>query len=165
MLNKLFLATFIALLLSLGSFDVQANSEVCEAPAELHKNKMERFMMKDIPSILDDCGLGQLLNFCNNPYLKMIGQAMGLCGGVDVGIGDFSSNFCGIGFKLPDITNIYITQRSELKDKFRNAETPQVDAKYAASDMTVDELVLLDKQSKHNSVLASSDDIKTALGI
>lgn len=165
MLNKLFLTMLVFFAVSFSSFDVHASSDVCEAPAELHKNKMERFMMKDIPSILDDCGLGQLLNFCNNPYLKMIGQAMGLCGGVDVGIGDFSSNFCGIGFKLPDITNIYISQRNELKEQFRHGQGQKVDLKYASSEISVAELVAEESRNKEKVVVASSAEIKTALGI
>jgi hypothetical protein len=135
-----------------------AASDVCESPQELHKKKMERFMMKEIPSILDDCGLGNLLNFCNNPYLKLIGKAMGLCGGVDIGIGDISSNFCGIGFKLPDINSIYITQREE-----HLTEDPML----RSSEIIAQEFgdSALDIEPKKKVVTASTDDIKTALGI
>jgi hypothetical protein len=139
-------------------------SDVCESPQELHKKKMERFMMKDIPSILDDCGLGQLLNFCNNPYLKLIGKAMGLCGGVDIGIGDFSSNFCGIGFKIPDINSIYISQRKEILNKtplngVHEENVEMIAKKYVESEQSK-------TSAKTDTVItASTDDIKNALGI
>jgi hypothetical protein len=119
---------------------------------------MERFMMKEIPSILDDCGLGNLLNFCNNPYLKLIGKAMGLCGGVDIGIGDISSNFCGIGFKLPDINSIYITQREEHLTEDPMLRSSEIIAQ-EFGDST------LEIEPKKKVVTASTDDIKTALGI
>jgi hypothetical protein len=135
-----------------------AASDVCESPQELHKKKMERFMMKEIPSILDDCGLGNLLNFCNNPYLKLIGKAMGLCGGVDIGIGDISSNFCGIGFKLPDINSIYITQREEHLTEDPMLRSSEIIAQ-EFGDST------LEIEPKKKVVTASTDDIKTALGI
>lgn len=159
LLKKYLHLIVVFLFLLIAPVEVFASSDVCESPEELHKKKMERFMMNDIPSILDDCGLGNLLNFCNNPYLKLIGKTMGLCGGLDVGMGDVSSNFCGIGFKLPDITSIYISQRSELKENLRGGES-----------LLASHSVNLKSSSVKNTdtadpVIASADEIKIVLGI
>lgn len=56
--NKLVLLLSIAV-----SCNAMADSiDVCSNPSELHKQKMEKYGMNDVPSLLKDCGLDAIFS-------------------------------------------------------------------------------------------------------
>lgn len=76
----------------------------CDSPEDIHQSKMERYALDRVPSILDECGIGAMIDLCGNPFLKIIGRELGLCGS---GGGGGQSNFCDFAFDLKNLKKIY----------------------------------------------------------
>lgn len=44
------------------SFSAAASIDVCSSPSELHVQKMQKYEMSEVPSLLHDCGLDAIFN-------------------------------------------------------------------------------------------------------
>ncbi|EJE4208690.1 MULTISPECIES: hypothetical protein [Vibrio harveyi group] len=56
-------AFVISSILAVSAGTATAESiDVCSNPSELHEQKMLKYGMEDIPSLLNDCGLGDIFN-------------------------------------------------------------------------------------------------------
>ncbi|BCL74110.1 hypothetical protein TUMSATVNIG1_60940 (plasmid) [Vibrio nigripulchritudo] len=82
------------LLGALMAFQVSAAPYTCESPSEMHKRKMEKYKMPTLPSLLNDCGINEILQSFGG---EIFGSILG-------GIGD-TELFCG--YTPRDIGNWY----------------------------------------------------------
>lgn len=89
--------TPVALVISLvlvNSTSLAFASDVCVAPSVLHEQKMNKYKMPDMPSLLEDCGINSLLEGFGGSLFKSFKVNM-----PDVGL------FCG--YTAKDVAGWY----------------------------------------------------------